>query len=61
MSAEVEQSRFKIVCMYVHVQVPTCVTHIKRLDPSNGRNFESDKEQVDVTKITDTLCKLKAS
>jgi len=43
--------------------------HIERLEPSNSRywlqaqcrHFDSDNERVDVTKITDTLCKLKAN
>jgi hypothetical protein len=46
-----------------------CAAHIKRLDLSNarcwlkyyGQKFESDKEQVDITTITDTLYKLKAN
>jgi hypothetical protein len=38
--------------------------HIKRLDPSNSRYWlqvwlYSDKKEVDVTKATETFCKLK--
>jgi hypothetical protein len=46
-----------IVCVYRD-------SHIKRLDPSNSRYWlqvwsYSDKEEADVTKITDTMCELK--
>ena len=42
---------------------------MERLDASNSRywlkekcrNFYRDKEQVDVTKVTNTMCKLKAN
>ena len=50
--------------LYVYIE-----NHIETFDPSNSRywvkakcrNFYSDKEQVDVTKITNTMCKLKAN
>jgi hypothetical protein len=63
MSSEVDCSRlFGIVCVYRE-------SHFKRLYPSNSfyllqswsRNFCCDKEQVDVTRITDTVCKLKTN
>ena len=62
----VELMSFEVDCsscleLYVYMD-----NHLKRLDTSNSRywlqaqccNFHSDKKQVDVTKITDTLCKL---
>jgi len=43
--------------------------HIESFDPSNScywlkakwRSFGSDKEELDVTKITNTMCKLKVN
>ena len=59
MSSEVECSS----CLELYVYMDN---HTKRLDTANSHywlqaqccSFHSDKEQVDVTKITDTLCKL---
>ena len=48
---------FEIVCIYIenHIEWFHLQIHAK------CRNFYSDKEQVDVTKITNTMCKLKAN
>ena len=52
----------------VHLLVILCVSdsHIQRLDSSNSRYWlqvwhECDKEEADVTKITDRQCELKAN
>ena len=63
MSSEVECSRwFEIVRIYIE-------SYRERFDPSNSRywlkemcrSFYSDKEHVDVTKITNTMCNLKGN
>ena len=62
MSSEVECSDFFDICTRI------CY-HIERLEPSNSRywlqaqcrHFDSDKEEGDVTIVTDELYKLKAN
>ena len=59
MSTEVEGSHLFDLYRHTHQEIRSF--KLALLAACAGSQFESDKEHVDVTTITDTLCKLKSN